>query len=317
MLHSGVDRELREASMEWLKERTSNGDASIHYTELAQGFYFGGERRPLKDRQRGIHSSRGFGTAWTITTTYREDGKERPYDDAPGPDGLLRYKWQGKDREHPSNRALRNAKDQKLPLIWFWGVAPGEFRAVFPVYLVAEEEEKHQFVVDLNDDWEAVDLGATTRPIEKAYRERTVRHRIHQPVFRQRVLKAYETQCAICGMPRAELLDAAHIVADKEPDGIASVPNGMSLCKIHHSAYDHNLLGVSPELKVAVRDDLLGVSDGPVYEHGLKEVHGKSLRYLPRRKSLLPDAALLAQRYDTFLAEPVPAHRPPDFLHRN
>ncbi|WP_299301522.1 HNH endonuclease [uncultured Brachybacterium sp.] len=314
MLPSIEDLELRNASMNWLRERTRDGELSVHYIELAEGFSFQGVRRPLKDRQRGIHSSRGFGTAWTITTTYREDGRERPYDDAPGPDGLLRYQWQGKDHDHPSNRALRNSMTQKLPMIWFWGVAPGEFRAIFPIFLVAEEQEKHQFVVDLNDQWETAAVGAESSELVKSYREGTVRQRIHQPVFRQRVIRAYETQCAICGMPRAELLDAAHIVADKEPDGIASVPNGLALCKIHHSAYDHDLLGVSPEYRVVLRDDILEASDGPVYEHGLKDAHGQSLRFLPRRRSLLPDAALLAQRFDNFLAAPVPPHRPPDIL---
>lgn len=205
---------------------------------------------------------------------------------------------------------------QKLPLIWFWGVAPGEFRAIFPVYLIAEEPDKHQFVVDLNNRWESIALGEEPPGVIKAYREGVVRRRIHQPVFRQRVLRAYESQCAICGMPRAELLDAAHIVADKEPDGVASVPNGMALCKIHHSAYDAELLGVSPEYEVAVREDVLEASDGPVYEHGLKKAHGQRLRVLPAKKALRPDSALLAQRYDEFLSSPVPANRPPDFLFR-
>jgi putative restriction endonuclease len=43
------------------------------------------------------------------------------------------------------------------------------------------------------------------------------------------------------------LVQAAHIVPDAEPDGIAAVINGMALCAIHHLAFDRNLLGVDPD----------------------------------------------------------------------
>lgn len=307
------DLELRDASIKWLTDRTHDGLLTVHYTELSEDFYFQGQRRPLKNQQGGIHSSRGFGAAWTITTAFREIGQERPYEDAPGPDGLLRYKWQGRDPGSPNNRALRKAMELQLPLIWFWGVAPGAYKAIFPIYLIREEIEKQQFVVMTDGLQNLESAGEQPSELVKKYREAVVRTRVHQPVFRERVLQAYRTQCAICGMPRVELLDAAHIVPDKEPDGIASVPNGMALCKIHHSAYDSGLLGVTPEYQVVLRKDLLEETDGPVYEHGLKEAHGQQLRVLPHKRAAQPDAALLAQRYDLFLAAPHPRRRPPDF----
>jgi predicted restriction endonuclease len=52
-----------------------------------------------------------------------------------------------------------------------------------------------------------------------------------------------EQKCAVCSLRHGELLDAAHIIGDGKPDGIPIVPNGLSLCKIHHAAYDTNLLG--------------------------------------------------------------------------
>lgn len=312
MVTPAEDSALRDASISWMRDRTHDGLLTVHYTELANDFYFQGQRRPLKNGQGGIHSSRGFGAAWSITTTYTEDGGERPYNDAPGSDGLMRYKWQGSDPESPNNRALRKARDLQLPLIWFWGVAPGLYKAIFPVYLVGEEPGKRQFVVATDGLQNLESTGEDPGELIKNYREGIVRSRIHQPVFRERVIQAYQTQCAICGMPRAELLDAAHIIPDKEPDGIASVPNGMALCKIHHSAYDSDLLGVTPERKVVLREDILEGSDGPIYEHGLKAMHGQPLRFLPKKRASLPDAALLAQRYDIFLTAPRPPNRPPD-----
>ncbi|MGF1661890.1 MAG: HNH endonuclease, partial [Kineosporiaceae bacterium] len=37
------------------------------------------------------------------------------------------------------------------------------------------------------------------------------RRRLHQPVFRARVIQAYTTRCAVCALAHASLLDAAHI----------------------------------------------------------------------------------------------------------
>ena len=52
------------------------------------------------------------------------------------------------------------------------------------------------------------------------------------------------------------------------------VPNGLSLCKIHHAAYDANLLGVKPNLIVEVLPRLMKETDGPMLTHGLKGMEG-------------------------------------------
>lgn len=312
MVTPSEDIALREASINWLRDRTHDGLHVIHGDELSSDFYFRGERRPLKNRQMGIHSSRGFRAAWSITTTFVPDGKDRPYDDAAGADGLLRYKWEKEDPENKSNRALRKAMGLRLPLIWFWGVAPSLYKAIFPVYLLKEEPEKKQFIVDTDGLQNLESAGEDPGELLKGYREEAVRKRIHQPAFRERVLRAYQMRCAICGMPRAELLDAAHIVPDKEPDGVASVPNGLALCKIHHSAYDSDLLGVTPDRQVVVQQEILDGIDGPIFEHGLKGVDGQSPRFLPTQKALYPDPSLLALKYEDFLTRPKDSYRPPD-----
>ena len=68
------------------------------------------------------------------------------------------------------------------------------------------------------------------------------------------------------------LLDAAHIVPDTEPAGIPTTPNGLALCKIHHAAYDQNMLGVSPDYKVSINREVLAEVDGPMLKHGLQEM---------------------------------------------
>jgi putative restriction endonuclease len=54
-----------------------------------------------------------------------------------------------------------------------------------------------------------------------------------------------------------ELLDAAHIIPDNMPEGKSTIENGLSLCKLHHSAYDAFIIGVTPDYVIQVRADIL------------------------------------------------------------
>jgi putative restriction endonuclease len=48
-------------------------------------------------------------------------------------------------------------------------------------------------------------------------------------------------------LPEPILLDAAHIVEDKDERlGQPIVPNGIPLSKIHHAAFDAHLIGIDP-----------------------------------------------------------------------
>ena len=57
----------------------------------------------------------------------------------------------------------------------------------------------------------------------------------------------------LAGLRHHELLEAAHIVADSDPEGEPVVSNGLALCKLHHAAFDANILGVHPDYRVEVR----------------------------------------------------------------
>ena len=95
------------------------------------------------------------------------------------------------------------------------------------------------------------------------------------------------------------MLDTAHIIGDRESGGEPVVPNGLSLCKIHHAAFDANLLGVSPDYAVSIDAALLAETDGPMLRHGLQEMHGQLL-WLPSRRADRPDRDRLAQRWVDF-----------------
>lgn len=126
-----------------------------------------------------------------------------------------------------------------------------------------------------------------------------VRVRLYQRSFRERVLDAYQEQCACCRLRHLELLDAAHIVPDSEPDGKPIVTNGISLCKLHHSAFDSNILGIRPDYVIEIKKNVLEEEDGPVLQYGLQKLHQTTL-ILPRSNSLYPDPSRLEARYSEF-----------------
>lgn len=284
--------------MAWLDARP-RAQVDMHF--LA-GFTYDGERISLLDRQRGIRKPLGWTSALAIRTTYTPPGATPPYVDAVGADGLQRYMYRGTDPSHPENRALRNAMERRQPLIWFVGVAPGLYDPIYPVYIVADEPASLQFAVALDEAQRFVGLEELAVDEDRrAYVERITRQRLHQRVFRTQVLLAYEDRCALCSLKRAALLDAAHIIGDKEDGGEPIVPNGLSMCKIHHAAFDVGILGVRPDLSVHVRDDVLAEIDGPMLRHGIQDLHNQRLLVLPRQRAARPDTVRLEARYARFL----------------
>ncbi len=192
----------------------------------------------------------------------------------------------------------------QVPLIWFVGIKAAFYLPVFPVFVVTEQPDLHQFGLQLAELPGNVDSNYS--PVEavlaKRYLVYATKRRLHQPMFRSRVISAYTSRCSICSLGHSILLDAAHIIPDSEEDGSASVRNGLALCKIHHAAYDFNILGISPDLTVNIRTDILGEIDGPMLRHGLQELHGSQLRVLPRSRRDRPDPALLDVRWTQFRA---------------
>ena len=121
----------------------------------------------------------------------------------------------------------------------------------------------------------------------------------HQASFREAVIAAYNGRCAVTRLPEPLLLDAAHIVADKnEPFGQPVIPNGIPLSKIHHAAFAAHLIGIDPDYGIHVSERLLARSDGPMLE-ALKRLKGRSI-HPPRRYQDRPDRDRLALRFERF-----------------
>ncbi len=294
-----TDGRLRAAAFAYLDGLATRGQALVRQDDLTP-FSFEGSPLRLMATQQGIWKPRRLQAALSFRTVFASDPSQRPYDDEVGPDGFIRYKWRGVDPTHPDNRALRLAMTLALPLIWFQGVASGVYYPIYPVWLADEESYAQQFVVSLSEEALRVrhDLLDEDPELVRSYAERVVKARLHQPLFRQRVLLAYENQCSICRLRHTRLLDAAHVLADAE-GGQPIVTNGIAMCKIHHAAYDADIFGINPKYEVGVRPDVMKELDGPTLRHTLQEIDGQRIQ-LPNRRAAHPNPELLEVRWQRF-----------------
>jgi len=301
---ANIDHQVRVAAFNWLTDQVRIHGDVLPRDLLARGFEFEGQRVPLVGPQ-GIFKPRILPQVpLSITTT-----PKGPYDDSFGSDGFLLYRYRGADPQHRDNAGLRKAFFNKTPLIYFHGIVPGKYLAAWPVYIVADQPERLTFKVALEDPAYiqtglqrrdgVLPLSDTGEEARRAYLTGSVRYRLHQSGFRERVLNAYREQCAFCRLRHRDLLEAAHIIPDGEPEGKPVVSNGISLCKLHHAAFDKYFLGLRPDCVIEVRRDILEEEDGPMLLHGLQGLHMTKM-YVPRPGRSRPNPDFLDWRYQRF-----------------
>lgn len=279
--------------------RAQFGDDLPYKGGLDRGFAFRGSRVPFLNYQKGIYRAavqRGA-AALSINTSVKS-----PYGDAETDLGFL-YAYRAGSNDQPDNRALRAAHDLAVPIVYFVGSRPGWYRPLYPCYVTADNPVAQQVLVSVGrmigplDEREPV---LASDVVERKYAVREAKVRLHQARFRGLVLPAYGDRCAICTLKEMRLLDAAHIVGDSDPEGVAAVVNGVSLCTIHHRAFDQNLVGISPDYQVHVAPRLLDEDDGPMLEL-LKHFHETPL-HVPKQLRFRPDRDRLAGRFERFSA---------------
>ncbi len=223
-------------------------------------------------------------------------GPNSPYADEPVAGGLVRYDY--RSGEGGDNVELRRAAELRMPIIYFRSIRPAVFIASYPAY-VTDMPDQRAVMLAIGDDLNAFGDPRYMSDAQRSYAERVVRARLHQPLFRAKVMHAYEQRCAVCSLRHPDLLDAAHIIPDRDEAGAPVVSNGVALCKIHHAAYDRNFLGVSPDYVVHINEDLMLEVDGPMLRYGIQAMDKQALG-LPARPGDRPNREKLAVRYEEF-----------------
>ena len=298
------DARIRIEVFAWFTEQVDHHGDVLPHSLLRQGLIVEGHRVPLISRQ-GIFKPAVMDLPLTITTSPKS-----PYNDDFTGEDLLSYRYRGTDPHHRENVGLRECMRRNTPLVYLRGITPGSYFAAWPVYVVGDDPIGLTFTIACDDARTVTAAAASTQPdlgtdptqadLRRRYITSATRVRLHQRTFRERVLDAYRRQCAFCRFRHDELLEAAHIIPDHDERGEPVVSNGLSLCNLHHAAYDRGFLGVRPDYVIEVRPDILAEQDGPTLRHGLQGLHRTRI-VLPRKQVLRPAPERLEMRYRGFL----------------
>ncbi len=296
-----TDSAIRAAAFVAIERLAREHPAGIPWRAVKVGFEVGGEAVHFAGRAVGIFKPRQLAAALSIRTVVPKTGRRTWYQDQEGglesdpTSGLMRYSL---SRTRSMNRALREAMELRAPLIWFVGLGPARYEALFPVFV--EAIQAGEALLSTRD-------GPVVQPpaeqvMEPSWSLQVTRRRNHQQWFSMRTRSAYGQRCAFSGLPVRELLVGAHIVPDAA-GGPASVTNGVCMSTLHHTAFDANLIGVDPDLKIHVSPSLRARKDGDLWS-ALAKLDGAKLRP-PRLESDRPKPEYLERRFADFRA----AHR--------
>ncbi len=103
--------------------------------------------------------------------------------------------------------------------------------------------------------------------------------RKRDPYFRNKILQAYEYQCAVCGFNvrvgnSLVALEAAHIKW-YQAGGPDTEKNGVALCALHHKLFDRGAFSLTEEMKIEVSDRAYGTQG---FKEWLMAFHGKEIK---------------------------------------
>jgi putative restriction endonuclease len=161
----------------------------------------------------------------SVRTVYPSTGKKVWYDDQrqvhaqiEAGDELIDYAFMGDDPEAADNRWLREARDAQVPILYFLGIAPQRYTAIWPTYIADWSANELKAKLAFGAPTNAAAAWTLPQAPERRYALRLTRQRLHQATFREAVLAAYGQTCAISRLPEQRLLDAAHIIQDKDED---------------------------------------------------------------------------------------------------
>jgi putative restriction endonuclease len=302
---SHPNSEILQAAFDKLSAIESMWGDEIPWQVIAEGFDLNGETILMANKARGIFKPKQMARGLiSIKTTEPKKGRLKRYDDEEHGDGFYRYALQDGDPKANGNKLLWEAYDDRSPFVYFHAIAPSFYKAIWPCYVMQIHPDKGYCEViagprtTLNFGHSSVVIYALPSAPVRNYAVRESRIRLFQATFRENVLRSYASQCAITKLSLRPLLDAAHITPDADVDSSTEVSNGIALSKLHHRAFDANLIGISPDLIVEVSRKVLEIPNG-IFNDAFKKCDGVKL-FQPFHMEARADRDRLAKRYEQF-----------------
>lgn len=310
MLQTTLDPDwrIRAAALQAVERMVARHGSALPWSIIEEGFELEGRHIHLASKACGIFRPKEMvGAALSIRTSMPRGSRKARYDDgAPLKDGAFAYKLQDSDPDNHFNRWLQQARDLSAPLIYFLAVEPSIYQPIWPIFVRDIDRERMECTLSADDEVLAMrELGVPgvadprATEIRRQYVTVQAKRRLHQARFRLEVLRAYAQQCAVCRLPLKALLEAAHIVPDREETGEPVVPNGLALCRLHHGVFDTDLMGVRPDGVIELSPSLRDMRDGPTLEQAVKPFDGQRL-HLPSHAGDRPEWWRLEERYERF-----------------
>ncbi|RXZ80913.1 restriction endonuclease [Paenibacillaceae bacterium] len=106
-----------------------------------------------------------------------------------------------------------------------------------------------------------------------------MKRRSRDPNFREKILKAYEYSCAVCGFNvrlghHLVAIDAAHIQWH-QAGGPDTEENGIALCSLHHKLFDRGVFTITEDRVLLVSEQAHGTNG---FEDWLMKFHSQKVR---------------------------------------
>jgi putative restriction endonuclease len=122
-------------------------------------------------------------------------------------------------------------------------------------------------------------------------KERLVKARVNQSVFRKMVLANYDFKCAITKIDIPQLLLASHIIPwSKNEKERLNPENGICLSPLYDKAFDKGLIGINTNYEVILSKELKTKKEHPFFSNYFSNIEKKKitepLSYLPKKEFL-------------------------------
>lgn len=255
-----------------------------------RSFESAGVRVFLKSTQ-GIFKPAQLRDPLSITSTLASSYTDDPIDGT-----RVLYDFAPASREY-ENDGLKRCADEEIPILYFLqvkGKPNPEYLVFAPTYVIGWDDTARRFLVDLSEQKPGDVLSPAPgvhqlslpsarthgpqviRDVTKGYAITTVQRRLHQARFRNQILSVYRDRCAVCVLQIRPLLDAAHVVADRDPKPVIEINEGLALCATHHRAFDARILRYDASYNIRVELPAnISVGDGE--RSMLLAFHGRAL----------------------------------------
>lgn len=287
---------IREAAIHHCRLLSLRWGEAVPFEELAKGFPYQNGWIKLVGPQ-GVFKPKemtdgALTLLSTLASTYEDehlDGDEVLYDYAPP------------QREY-ENVGLKNvaALGRSVILLKQVKAKPKpEYMVFAPVALMGFDDNTRKVHLNLAPAAQET-LGVpspTPSVFSKQYGETIAKARLHQAHFRRETLAAYGHRCCICELRERPLLDAAHIVPDRLPEGVPTVRNGLAMCPTHHRAYDQSMVLVGEDFRVKVQREKLEHLGTDATNRMLVDFDGKTI-WLPKDEASRPAREFLRRKIE-------------------